>query len=108
VRDEGLLLSALAKPINHYKYDGETDAVSLAVTLLFGIARNHPFEQGNKRTAFLAAIDFLDLNGYQLTLVDSPALAKLIVRVLTHKLSEAAFEATLRKSVAPLGPLDAD
>jgi death-on-curing protein len=56
VRDYGLLASALAKPIQYWSYEHEDDAVTLAVTLLFGIAQNHPFEQGNKRTAFEAAL----------------------------------------------------
>ena len=54
LRDEGALENALAKPMNYWAY-GERDAVVLAVALLMGIARTHPFLQGNKRTAFEAA-----------------------------------------------------
>lgn len=102
LRDPGLLQSALAKPAHHWSYAGEGDAVSLAVTLLFGLARNHPFEQGNKRTAFEAALIFLELNGYGFEAPDTPALAALIIRVITHELSEAEFEAAIRPFVTAL------
>jgi death-on-curing protein len=58
VRDMSGLESAIGRPINHWHY-GETDVVALAVALLLGVARNHPFLQGNKRTAFAAADYFL-------------------------------------------------
>ena len=63
LRDRGLLESAVANPINRFHYDGVEDVVSLATTLLFAVARNHPFEQGNKRTGFLAAVVFLETDG---------------------------------------------
>lgn len=47
LRDTGMLASALDRPRNRWAYQGEDDAVALAVTLLFGIVRNHPFTQGN-------------------------------------------------------------
>ena len=62
VRDPGLLESALARPINKFAY-GETDLASLAAAYAFGIARNHPFVDGNKRAAFASLIVFLGLNG---------------------------------------------
>jgi death-on-curing protein len=55
LRNHVLLEMAVAKPKNHYHYRNIEDIASLATTLLFGIARNHPFEQGNKRTGFLSA-----------------------------------------------------
>jgi death on curing protein len=57
LRDRGLLESALVKPQNEFFYRHVEDVGSLATTLLFGIARNHPFAQGNKRTGFLSAVD---------------------------------------------------
>ncbi|HZC15513.1 MAG TPA: type II toxin-antitoxin system death-on-curing family toxin, partial [Caulobacteraceae bacterium] len=78
LRDAGLLISALGKPRNHWFYEGKRDAVSLAVTLLFGIARNHAFEQGNKRTAFEAALIFLLANGYVYDGPDCAEIAQLI------------------------------
>ncbi|MCB9365815.1 MAG: type II toxin-antitoxin system death-on-curing family toxin [Calditrichaeota bacterium] len=62
VRDEGLLDSALASPQNQFAY-GETDFFMLAATYVRGIALNHPFIDGNKRTAFTAGLVFLDING---------------------------------------------
>jgi death-on-curing protein len=64
LRDEGLLISTVHRPRNLYLYEGESDVVALASSLLFAIARNHPFVQGNKRTAFAAALIFLENNGY--------------------------------------------
>ena len=62
VRDVGLLESALARPVNKYAY-GETDLAALAAAYGFGIARNHPFVDGNKRAAFAAIIVFLGFDG---------------------------------------------
>src|ERR1051326_6019571 len=61
IRDLGLLESALARPQNKFAY-GETDLAALAAAYGFGIARNHPFVDGNKRTALAALIVFLNLN----------------------------------------------
>jgi death on curing protein len=61
VRDIGLLESALARPLNKLAY-GETDLAALAAAYAFGIARNHPFVDGNKRAAFASIIVFLGLN----------------------------------------------
>lgn len=65
LRDEGALDSALARPINLHAY-GETDLFRLASAYAFGIVRNHPFVDGNKRTAFLASYVFLRINGFEL------------------------------------------
>jgi len=62
VRDEGLLDSALARPLNRAGY-GVPDTVELAALYAIAIARNHPFVDGNKRTAFVALVTFLALNG---------------------------------------------
>ena len=64
VRDGGLLDSALQRPRNLAAY-GAPDAAALAASLAFGIARNHPFIDGNKRTAFVAAATFLEANGWR-------------------------------------------
>ena len=87
LRDLGGLESAIARPVNHWHY-GEADVVALAVALLLGIARNHPFLQGNKRTAFAAADYSLYLNGYDLTVEDSEALADVIVDAIRGDVSE--------------------
>ncbi len=67
VRDQSLLDSALAKPKNLLAYsDQKVDIAALAAAYAFGIARNHPFVDGNKRTAFVVCRTFLILNGYDL------------------------------------------
>ena len=63
VRDEGLLESALQRPRNLFHYEGETDICALAAAYAVGVASNHPFVDGNKRTAYQAMILFLALNG---------------------------------------------
>jgi death-on-curing protein len=62
IRDLGLLESALARPLNKFAH-GETDLAALAAAYAFGLARNHPFVDGNKRSAFASVIVFLGLNG---------------------------------------------
>ncbi len=74
VRDLGLLESALARPENFYAY-GEQDLFLLAAAYAEGIARNHPFIDGNKRTAYTAAGLFLHVNGYVLAV---PSVAESI------------------------------
>ncbi len=69
VRDRGLLESALARPRNQFSY-GESFLPRLAASYAFGISRNHPFLDGNKRTSLVVAELFLDLNGLDLTASD--------------------------------------
>ena len=65
VRDMGLLESALARPQNLHAYEADSDIPSLAAAYAFGIAKNHPFLDGNKRTAYVAMRTFLILNGIE-------------------------------------------
>jgi death-on-curing protein len=100
VRDRGLLESALARPHNAWAY-GEEEIVPLAVTLLLGLALNHPFGQGNKRTAYEAADIFLFINGWDLALADRPATADLIIDVITGAAEEADLLELFDKAVRP-------
>ena len=77
VRDAGALDSAMMRPRNPAYY-GEPDAAALAAAYAFGISRNHPFADGNKRTAAVMMETFLTLNGHRLTATD----AELVVAVL--------------------------
>jgi death-on-curing protein len=70
LRDEGLLESALARPQNLWGY-GTPDIVDLAAAYGFGIARNHPFADGNKRTSLVVTELFLELNGWELTAAEA-------------------------------------
>jgi death on curing protein len=74
LRDRGLLESALARPINKFTY-GEADLAVLAAAYGFGIARNHPFVDGNKRTALASMIVFLGLNRIDLDAPQEAATA---------------------------------
>ena len=67
IRDRGLLDSALAKPKNIYNYDAAASLSTLAAAYASGIIRNHPFVDGNKRTALVVTLLFLDLNHYKLS-----------------------------------------
>lgn len=77
VRDEGLLDSALARPVNRWSY-GENDTASLAAAYAYGVARNHPFIDGNKRTAWVLARLFLAINGHRLKFDSSDAIAMML------------------------------
>lgn len=87
VRDMGLLESAMAKPENLAAY-GEPDVAALAAAYAFGIARNHPFVDGNKRTAAVVSETFLVLNGYALAATD----AELVVAFLDLAAGELSEE----------------
>jgi death on curing protein len=100
LRDRSLLESAVARPIHHYTY-GEEDVFNLATTLIFGIARNHPFAQGNKRTAFLSAVLFLERNGYIFSCANNEILGKAIELVIKDQLTEAEFRDIVRPYVVP-------
>jgi death on curing protein len=67
IRDESLLDSALAKPRNVFAYEDDATLPRLAASYTFGIARNHAFVDGNKRTALVISLGFLSLNGLKLT-----------------------------------------
>ena len=100
VRDRGLLESALARPHNVWAY-GQVEMVPLAVTLLLGIALNHSFGQGNKRTAYEAADIFLFINGWDLALADRTAAADLIIDVITGAAGEGDLLEMFEEAVRP-------
>ena len=75
IRDEGLFESALARPANIYHYDHNAQITQLAAAYAGGIIQNHPFVDGNKRTGFMAAYMFLDINGSTLVADEVSATA---------------------------------
>lgn len=99
VRDMGLLDSALARPQNLFAY-GESDAAALAGAYAFGIIRNHPFVDGNKRTAFMTAVLFLERNRFRFMASEVDATLKTLA-LAASELDEAEFSAWLRANVAP-------
>ena len=92
--------SALARPQNAFAY-GEEDIVVLAVRLMAGLAQAHAFEQGNKRTAFVAMVQFLNSNGYDLTIEDSLPWAEEIIGLVEHRSTEEDFARAVRPFVVP-------
>jgi len=100
LRDEGLLESAMAAPQNHFQY-GETDVYQLASSYAFALTRNHPFVDGNKRTAFTAAGVFLELNGHQLRATESDAV-NAVLALSKGELSSEDFGKWLRLSSVKL------
>jgi death on curing protein len=99
-RDVGSLDSGLARPRNLHAY-AETDLCALAAAYASGIVRNHPFIDGNKRTAFLAAYVFLGLNGLDLTADEADAAAAML-SLASGDIREDAFAEWLRKNTRAL------
>ncbi len=99
IRDRGLLESALARPHSLRAY-GDPDLCSLAAAYAFGIVRNHPFVDGNKRTAFVVCLLFLALNGQVLTASDADSVLNTLA-LAAGDLSEHAFAAWLRAHSRP-------
>ena len=102
IRDEGLLDSALARPLNLAAY-GEPDFADLAASYGFGLAKNHAFIDGNKRAAFLAVGLFLALNGYRLKATQVEATLTMLA-VAAGDMEESAFADWLRAHSGPRKP----
>ena len=102
VRDAGLLESALAKPQNLAAYV-QPDVIELAASYGFGIARNHPFIDGNKRTAFVAVELFLDLSGYELTATDADCVLTML-GLASSEIVETTFAKWIRSNSKPSRP----
>ena len=100
LRDEGLLESAMASPLNHFQY-GETDIFLLAASYAFALTSNHPFVDGNKRTAFTAAGVFLEINGHQLKATESDAV-NAVLALSKGELDSEEFGKWLRISSVEL------
>jgi death-on-curing protein len=100
VRDAGLLDSALARPENLFAY-GEPDLFDLAGVYAAGIVKNHPFVDGNKRTGFLAAAVFLEINGFSLRAGEVDATLKTIA-LAASEISDVEYAAWLRENAAPI------
>ena len=99
VRDVGALLSALARAKNLADY-GEPDAAVLAATYAFGVARNHPFVDGNKRTAWVLARLFLDKNNVSMEYKEAEAVV-VMLRLAAGELSEEELADWFRERVQP-------
>jgi death on curing protein len=98
LRDAAALESALARPRNHWAY-GEADFCALAAAYAFGVARNHPFTDGNKRTAWVLARMFLRLNGVSVAFVPEEAV-HMVLALADRTLAEAEVAAWFRTRLA--------
>ena len=94
LRDRGMLESALGRPLNKYAY-GENDLAVLAAAYTFGLARNHPFVDGNKRAAFAALIVFLGLNDIDFRVEETHATA-MILEVAAGNIGEEGLARWIR------------
>lgn len=99
IRDEGLLDSALARPETLAAY-GQPDVFDCAAAYAFGLAKNHPFIDGNKRAGFLGAGLFLRLNGYRLIATQQDATLTMLA-LAASDISEAAYADWLRTHAKP-------
>lgn len=97
VRDAGMLLSALDRPKNTFHYE-QADVIACAAAYAYGLAQNHAFVDGNKRTALLACLLFLGLNGFKITAQESQILVA-VIKLSAGEWSENEFEIWLRDSV---------
>ncbi len=99
IRDEGLLDSALARPLNRLAY-GDPDFADLAAAYAHGLAKNHPFVDGKERAAFLAAGLFLVANGFRLQTTQADATLTMLA-LAAGEIEEAAFAAWVREHSRP-------
>lgn len=99
IRDAGMLESALARQKEAY---GQPDIFELAAAYLFGIVRNHPFVDGNKRTGLAAADLFLVFNGYSLE-VETEDLIHFVLGVAAGKIEEEGASAFFRENTVSIG-----
>jgi death-on-curing protein len=97
LRDEGLLDSALARPLNLALYE-QPDIADLAASYCVGLAKNHAFVDGNKRVAFLAVGLFLSINGYRLVTTQADATLTML-DVAAGEVKEAAFAQWIRSHI---------
>jgi death-on-curing protein len=99
VKDEGLVDSAVAAPINLWQYEGVEDILALGIKLCMAIARNHGYADGNKRTATAAMIEFMVLNGYWLDVPDDnpahPLLGQLVEQCVAREIDDVQLYARL-------------
>jgi death-on-curing protein len=99
VRDKGALASALARPLNLAAY-GTPDVAALAAAYVFGLARNHPFSDANKRTAFVVMETFLELNGVEFTANDEDCVLTML-RIAAGEIGEVAIADWIRRNSRP-------
>jgi death-on-curing protein len=96
IRDEGLLDSALKKPENLFSY-GKPTLFDLAASYAFGLVKNHPFIDGNKRAGFVTAVVFLELNGYDVQASEADAAVQTLA-LAAGEISEKEYAGWLKEN----------
>jgi death-on-curing protein len=96
IRDEGLLDSALSKPEHLFAY-GKPAFFDLAASYAFGLIKNHPFIDGNKRAGFITAVTFLELNGYRFQATEAEAAVRTLA-LAAGEMSELEYAAWLKEN----------
>jgi death on curing protein len=99
LRDEGLMLSAMARAENIHAYEPKADVFRLAAACCTGVVKNHPFIDGNKRTGVLCAVVFLGINGIELVF-DEAMIVTMIYGLAAGEVSEKNLEDWLRQAAA--------
>ena len=97
----------MARAKQKWSYGDKTDIATLAAAYGFGLARNHPYRDGNKRIAFLAMATFLGINGYEITASDSEVVTAMVA-LASGKLSEPDLVEWLRQHHKPTRPKDSE
>ncbi len=100
LRDEGLFESALARPRNLHAYEAVTDVFALAACDGVALAKNHPFNDGNKRIGFIAALAFALVNGW-LVVAGQAEAAAMMLDVAASETGQEGFAAWLRDHAQP-------
>ena len=96
VRDETALESALARPQQKWNYAQKVDVALLAAAYGFGLVKNHPYRDGNKRIGFLSIITFLGLNGHDLDATDAEVISEMLA-LADGRVSEAELAEWIRR-----------
>jgi len=99
LRDENLLESTLARPQQRLTYEPTADLAALTAAYGYGLARNHPYNDGNKRVAFVVMAVFLGLNGHELTASDTEVVTTMVA-LAAGEIDEAALADWIRLHVA--------
>ena len=100
IRDENVLESALARARQRWAYEPDSDLARLAADYAFGIARNHPFRDGNKRVAFVAAVTFLGLNGLDFVAPEDEVVERML-SLASGELDEEQLAQWIRSRIQP-------
>jgi death on curing protein len=103
LRDADLLESALARPRQRFAYEPTADLAALAAAYGFGLARNHPYRDGNKRAAFVAVAVFLGLNGLEFTATEAEVVTSMVA-LAAGELEENELAEWVRRSIQTRRP----